>query len=314
MTEMKAVRIHDFGGLDSLVIDAIPVPEPREGEVQVAVHAASVNPVDWQLTYGINQDFMNRVLPTILGFDVAGVVTAVGSGVADLAVGDRVYGHTDFRLDGAFAEYICCARGRLVPMPGNLSFSDAAAVPVAALAAWTGFFGAEAVNLQSDQTVLITAAAGGVGTFAVQFAKWAGARVVATASADNHAFLTELGADQVIDYKTGNLADALPELDAVLDAVGGDTQIQALQRIRTGGVLASLVGEQWGDSNSAPQVRKFVVHGGYYPQALAEITPLLESGSVKPVVSGLYPLEKARDALALNKTGHVRGKLVIQVR
>ncbi|HLS98169.1 MAG: NADP-dependent oxidoreductase [Porticoccaceae bacterium] len=312
MTTIKAIRIHDFSGIDGVRHEDIPLPSPGPGEVRVRIHAAGVNPVDWQLTQGINQEFLNRTLPTIPGFEVAGVVDALGSGARHFALGEAVYGHVDFRLDGAFAEYMLCTEDRLVAKPANLDFVEAAAVPVAALAAWTGLFGEGSAGLHAGQTVLITAAAGGVGTFAVQFAKWVGARVIATGSAHNRDFLLGLGADEFVDYRAGGLA-GLPPLDVVLEAVGGDTQLQAVRALRPGGVLASLVGEQWGSPPLRDDIRAFVVHGGFYPQRLAEISPLLAGGQVRPVISEVLPLAEAQRAMALSKTGQVRGKLVLRM-
>lgn len=313
MATIKAIRIHNFDGIGQIRYEDIPRPAPGPDDVLIRVHAAGVNPVDWQLTHGINQEFLQRSLPTVPGFEVAGVVEEIGGAVTTLAIGDAVYGHVDFRYDGSFAEYMVSAQDRLVAKPANLGFVEAAAVPVAALAAWTALFDPEGVNLQPGQDLLITGAAGGVGTFAVQFAKWARARVIATGSDYNRDFLLELGADQFIDYHTQSM-DAAGPLDAVLEAVGGQTQLDCLAALRPAGVLASLVGEQWGDPEVRPDIKKFVVHGGFYPQQLATITSLLESGEVRPIISQVLPLSAAREALEISSAGHVRGKIVLSVQ
>ncbi len=314
MKTMKAVRIHEFNGLEVVRYEDIPVPSPGAGQVLLAVHAAGVNPVDWQLTYGINQEFMQRALPTIPGFDVAGVVVETGAEVSRFSVGDAVYGQCDFRFDGSFADYMVSSVHRLDRKPGNLDFVEAASVPVGAMAAWDGLFRKDAIDLQAGQTLLVHGAAGGVGVFAVQFAKWRQARVIATGSAYNRDFLLDLGADRFIDYHNEAFEDCGEPVDAVLDAIGGDTQLRSRGLIRPGGVLASLVGEQWHGGPERDDIRKVVVHGGFIPEQLPEISRLLEAGTVRPVISHIMPLNEFAKALALSKTGHVRGKIVLQIR
>lgn len=313
MTTIKAVRVHNFNGLDQVQLDTIARPKIEPSQVLVRVHAAGVNPVDWQLSYGINQEFMGRVLPTTLGFDMSGVVEHIGAEVSDFTIGDKVYGQMDYRFDGSFADYIATAPERLSPMPNSLSFIEAAAVPVGAMAAWDGLFRADAINLQPNQTVLITAAAGGVGVFAVQLAKCKGARVIATGSAHSRDFLLGLGADRFVDYNSTEIDQLNEPIHAVLDAVGGTTQLKALKIIAAGGVLASLVGEQWLDGPERNDVTKMVVHGGFIPDQLPHISALLESGAVKPVVQQVFALDDFLAAFKLSQNGHVRGKIVLQV-
>lgn len=313
MSTMKAVRVHNFNGLDHIQFDTIARPSINPQQVLVRVRAAGVNPVDWQLSFGINQEFMNRVLPTILGFDMSGVVEAVGSDVQGVAVGDKVYGQMDYRYDGSFADYVATAPERLSPMPNNLSFTEAAAIPVGAMAAWDGLFRDDAINLHAGQTVVITAAAGGVGIYAVQLAKCKGARVIATGSPYNREFLLGLGADRFIDYTSTELKALDEPIHAVLEAVGGRTQHQALAAISNGGVLASLVGEQWLNAPARDDVTKMVVHGGFIPEQLPHITELVERGVVKPIVNHTFALADYEEALILSQGGHVRGKIVLEM-
>lgn len=312
-TDNKAVRIYEFSGLDALRYEDIPIPKPGPDEVLIKVAAASVNPVDWQLAYGINQEFLQRTLPTIPGFDVAGTVAEIGSNVTEFRPGDSVYGHTDFRRDGSFTHFMVSSAHHLAPMPKNLNFVEAAAVPVAALAAWCGLFGDDAIDLKKGQSVLIHAGAGGVGSFAIQMAKWIGASIITTASKKNHDFLEKLGADQVIDYHNEHFDQLIDRVDGVLDAIGGDTQLRSVKLIKENGTLASLVGEQWGDDPRDSNIRKMVVHGGFYPQKLREITPLIESGHIYPVISDVIPIAEFKRALQLNQYGQVRGKIVIHM-
>lgn len=289
------------------------MPSPGPAEVLLEIHAAGVNPVDWQLSYGINQDFMQRTLPTTLGFDVAGVVKKTGTGVSELKVGDALYGQCDYRFDGSFAEFMVSSAHRLTKKPANFDMVEAASVPVGAMAAWDGLFRDDAIDLQSGQTILIHGAAGGVGIFAVQFAKWRGARVLATGSSQNRDFLLDLLADRFIDYSNERFEHCGEVVDAVLDSVGGNTQLRSVELIRSGGVLASLVGEQWEQGPQRDDIRKTVVHGGFIPDQLSSITRVLETGVIRPVVSHVMPLSEFANALSLSKTGHVRGKIVLLV-
>src|SRR5271167_3889867 len=194
---MKAIRIHQFGDESVLKYEDAPKPSAGAGEVLVRVHAAGVNPIDRMVRAGYLSSMIPHTLPLILGCDVSGVIEEVGPGVTEFKVGDEVYGQLDVSRDGAYAEYVTSAVARLGRKPKSLDHTAAAGVPVAAMAAWQALSG-----LEPNQTVLVHGAAGGVGSFAVQFAKTRGAKVIATASANNAAFLKELGADQVIDYST----------------------------------------------------------------------------------------------------------------
>ncbi|MBC8102299.1 MAG: NADP-dependent oxidoreductase, partial [Cytophagales bacterium] len=212
---MKAVRIHSFGGADTLVYEDAPLPTLGPGDALVRVAAAGVNPVDWKVREGYLEEVLPHTLPLIPGWDLCGVVEAVGADVTEVQVGDAVFADAEIARDGAYAEYIAVKAALLAPQPKTLSPVEAASLPIAALTAWQCLF--ETANLQSGQTVLIHAAAGGVGSLAVQFAKWKGARVIGTASTRNHEFLRGLGADDLIDYTAAHFDEVVRDVDVVFD-------------------------------------------------------------------------------------------------
>jgi NADPH:quinone reductase-like Zn-dependent oxidoreductase len=282
------------------------------GEVLIRVHAAGINPLDWKARDGHVKAWLQHRLPLIPGWDVSGVVEAVGSGEKTLKVGDEVYGMLDFSRDGAYAEYVAARALNLALKPKSIDFTQAAAVPLASLTAWQSLF--ETAGLRSGQIVLIHGGAGGVGHFAVQFAKWKEAKVIVTASAANENFLRELGADEVIDYRGTNFEKAVQDVDVVLDTIGGETQQRSWQVLRKGGILVATLGISSLEAAGAYGVRGegILVH----PDAgqLSQIAVLIDEGTVKPVVTRILPVAEAAQAHELSQTGHVRGKIVLKVR
>jgi len=309
---MQAVQIHSFGNSDVLKLEEVPKPAAGADEVLVRVRAAGVNPIDWKVRAGYLQSFIPHKLPLILGWDVSGVVEKTGPNVTAFAYGDEVYGQLDITKNGAYAEYVVCGVNRLGKKPKRLTHDQAASVPVAAMAAWQALFGAGGLDLKAGQTLLIHAAAGGVGTFAVQFAKWRGATVIGTASAANGDLLRALGVDRVVDYGKQRFEDAVPKVDAVLDTIGGETQVRSWRIIKSGGALASLVGDQWAGTPPA-DVRKISVFGAMAAPQLGEITKLIDAGIVKPIISEVLPLSEAKRAHEHLETGHTKGKIVLHV-
>ena len=240
MATMQAIRFHTYGGPEVLVKDEVPRPEPAPGEVLVQVHAAGVNPLDWKVRQGHVKEWLQHRLPLIPGWDVSGVIAAVGPEVTSFKMG---IGSSACWISSVTAPTPSLSRPRtlhLAPKPESLNHVQAAAVPLASSTAWQALF--EIADLQSGQTVLIHAAAGGVGHFAVQLAKWQGARVIGTASADNADFLRELGADEVIDYRSTPFFEKVHDVDVVLDPIGGDTQKQSWQVLKKGGILVATLG------------------------------------------------------------------------
>src|SRR5712691_11739855 len=236
---MKAIRLHGHGGPHHLVYEDAPQPRPGAEEVLVRVYATGViaNELQWDMTYQTKAG-SPRALP-IPGRDLSGVVEEVGYGVTALARGDEVYAMLDYGYDGAEAEFTIALPNELAPKPRTLDHVQAAAVPLSALTAWQALF--VHASLAAGQTILIHGAAGGVGVFAVQLAHWAGAHVIATASARNRDFLHELGANEVIDYTTTRFEEVVHDVDLVFDTVGGDTLQRSWQVIKPGGVLVTIV-------------------------------------------------------------------------
>jgi NADPH:quinone reductase-like Zn-dependent oxidoreductase len=311
MATMKAVRIHSYGAPDVLVYEDAPRPEAAAGQVLIRVHAAGVNPLDWKVRGGHLKGLLPHRLPLILGWDVSGVVEAVGPGVADLEPGDAVYGLLDLTKGGGYAEYVASPARDMVPKPKPLDHVRAAAVPLSALTAWQSLF--ELASLSSGQSVLIHAAAGGVGHYAVQLAKWKGARVIGTASGGNADFVRGLGADEVIDYQTTRFEESAQGVDVVFDTIGGDTQRRSWKVLKKNGILVSTLGISSPEGAAEHGVRGegVLVH----PDAaeLARITELIEAGDLKPVIHTILPLREAAKAHVLSQGGHVTGKIVLKV-
>ncbi|MCA0457272.1 MAG: NADP-dependent oxidoreductase [Chloroflexi bacterium] len=309
---MKAVRMHGFGDADVLVYEDAPRPEASAGEVLVRVHAAGVNPADWQSRWGGDELLAPATLPLIPGWDVSGVVEAVGEGVTAFKVGDAVYGMARFPDWGStYAEYVTCPTSDLSHKPRHFSHVEAAAIPLVALTAWQALF--EAGDLQAGETVLIHAAAGGVGHMAVQLATWKGARVIGTASARNTDYLKGIGVDEVIDYTTTRFDEVLRDVDVVLDTMGGDIADRSFKVLRRGGRLVSIVATPSAELavQYGVQTADILVHRD--ADQLAEITTLCEAEYLKATIDSVYPLAQATEAHRKGETNRTRGKLVLKV-
>jgi NADPH:quinone reductase-like Zn-dependent oxidoreductase len=306
---MKAIRIHGYGGPEQLRYEDAPVPQPSGGQVLVRVQAASINPVDYKLASGAFRQIMALDFPWIPGGDFSGVVEAVGPGVTGLKRGEAVYG--DSPGGGAYAEFVAASASMVAPRPGKLGPVEAGSVPLAAQTAWQGLF--DHGHLQRGQTVLIHAAAGGVGTFAVQLAHWKGARVLATASAANADYLRSLGADQVIDYKATRFESAAKDVEVVLDLAGGETQRRSFGVLKAGGCLISAVQPPSQEEAARHKVHAQMMRMQASTRGLGQLAELLEAGTIRTVVTKAYPLAQAQDAWGNHMSGHTRGKVVLEV-
>jgi N-ethylmaleimide reductase len=303
----RALRIHAYGGSEVLQWDEVPMPQPGEGEVVVRVAAAGVNGLDWKIRDGLVKDIFKLPLPITLGLELAGEVVAVGAGVEGLVAGSRVFGSLGGL--GAYAGYVAIAAAKLAPVPEGLDYATAAAIPVAALTAWQVLF--EGGKLQRGETVLIHGAAGGVGSYAVQFARRAGARVLVTAQGRNADLLRTLGADEVIDYKAVRFEEVAKNVDLVVDLVGGETLDRSWQVLSPQGRVISI---------AAPDILARVPagrRGSWYSvhldgEQLARIAAQAASGELTVVVSDVVTAEQAPAAIERNKTGHGAGKTVIR--
>ncbi len=306
---MRAIRIHQYGGPEVLAQVEMQRPTPGANEVLIKVKAASVNPLDWKLRAGHMKDFLPLTLPVTLGSDVSGTVEEVGPGAARFKRGDEVYASLGLE-GGGYAEYAVAKEAIVAEKPSTLDHVQAASVPVVGLTAWQALF--EVAQLRAGQKVLIHAAAGGVGNFAVQFAKAKGAYVIGTASSKNQAFLGELGVDKAVDYKKTRFEDVVHDADVVLDTIGGDTQERSFKALKKGGILVSIVQPPSQELAAKHGVRALFY--GAHPSSsdLTEIARLIDSGKVKTVVETILPLAEARRAHELSESGHGRGKIVLK--
>ncbi len=312
MDTMKAVRIHRYGGPEVLVYEDAPKPVPDSGDVLVKVHATSVNPIDWKGRAGYLKMLSEYPMPFILGWDVSGVVEAIGKEVTQWKPGDEVYGRPDIWRQGAYAEYIAVRAGEIARKPKNLDHVHSAALPLVGLTAWQALF--EAADLKPGQKVLIHAAAGGVGHLAVQFAKLKGLYVAGTASGRNQNFLKQLGCDLPINYETTRFEDVAHDFDAVIESMGGEIRNRSWKVLKKGGILVALVGPPPSeDEAKAHGVRATIIWAQSKPEHLDEIARLADAGQIKPEIAAIFPLQDAEKAHRMGETEHVRGKIVLQV-
>jgi NADPH:quinone reductase-like Zn-dependent oxidoreductase len=317
VSTMRAVQQSRFGGPDVLEPVQVPRPAPGQTEVLVRVHAAGINPVDWKTRRGFGVAGHVGEPPFIPGWDVCGVVAETGAGVTTLRAGDEVYGMPRFpQAAGAYAEYVTAPADQLAVKPANLSHEQAAAVPLAALTAWQALV--DTAKVRPGQRVLIHAAAGGVGHLAVQLARHLGAYVIGTASAGRHEWVTDLGADEMIDYRNVRFEDVVKDVDVVLDTVGDQDQrtgSRSLGVLRAGGHLVSIVAVTPEQARAAAEkglrADAILVHPD--GAALTAISCLLASGEVRVEVQEVFPLAEAGRAQAVGESGRTRGKLVLRV-
>jgi len=307
---MKAVRIHEFGGPEVLKYEDVPIPKPCADEVLIKVHASGVNPIDWKIREG--QATFPTPLPLIAGWDVSGEIEETGINVHNFKKGDEVYG---LITNGGYAEYIVVKAEVISHKPKNIDHYKAASVPVSGLAAWQALFNYG--QLQPGQKVLIHAAAGGVGSYAVQFAKAKGALVTGTASKNDFDLLKMIGTDELIDYKNEEFEDRIHDVDLVLDPIGGGTQKRSLKVIKKGGRLITTVKPENQEESKAKKVTVEAISVTSHPDKLAnelaQIAALIDSGIVKPRVDKIMLLEHAAEAQQLSETGNAKGKIVLKV-
>ncbi|WP_455908384.1 NADP-dependent oxidoreductase [Streptomyces erythrochromogenes] len=308
-TEMRAIVVNEWGGPENLVEREIERPEPGLGEVLVRVHAAGVNPVDWKTRASGGLIAWGET--PIVGWDVSGTVEAVGPGVTLYAPGDEVYGMPLFpRQAGGYAEYVVAPARHFARKPGSLDHVQAAALPLAALTAWQALV--DTAGVTAGQRVLVHAAAGGVGHLAVQIAKARGAYVIGTASAAKHDVLRRLGADELIDYRSVDFAEAVSDVDVVLDALGGDTAERSLKVLRPGGHLVSLPGPDSVPAGADGVNASWVLVDPDL-KGLEAIADLADRGLLKPLVETVLPLADAARAHEIGEQGRTTGKIVLTV-
>lgn len=333
---MKAFLLNRYGKKETLMLTSVAEPKVGQDDVLVEVHAAGVNLLDSKIMNGEFKLFLPYKLPFALGHDVAGVVVKVGSNVKKFVVGDEVYARVADHRIGTFAEYISINENDVAIKPKNITMEEAASIPLVGLTAYQVLI--EKANLKSGQKVFIQAGSGGVGTFAIQLAKYLGATVATTTSTANVSFVKNLGADVVVDYKMEDFENVLNEYDVVLNSQDSKTLEKSLRILKKGGKLVSISGPpdpNFGREINAPwflklifnlisiSVRKMakkrnVNYSFLFMKAngnqLGEITSLIESGVIQPVLDKVFPFEKTNEALSYIETGRVKGKVVIKVK
>jgi len=315
---MKAITYKEFGGANVLEASDLPIPEPGPGEVLVKIHAAGVNPIDWKIRNGQFECVFEHAFPITPGWDMAGVIEALGEGAKNFTTGDKVYAYTRFSKAevGTYAEYIVVPESYLGPMPKGLSFIEAASIPLAALTAWQTF--KDFAKLSPGQVALIHAGAGGVGSLAIPLAKHLGATVLTTAQTANHDYCKGLGADYCIDYKKADYRTTLKDLyfdgvDAILDCIGYQIPDESLDILKPGGALVCLNDPPDEDRAKTLGHRVLRLYSEPNGQTLFKITKLVEAGTLPIPEIQIFPLAEAQKAHTLSEAGHVRGKLVLEI-
>jgi NADPH:quinone reductase-like Zn-dependent oxidoreductase len=309
---MKAIRIHEKGGPEVLIYEDAPRPALLPGDALVRVYASAItkDELTWDPTYQTAKG--EPRLPSIPGHEFSGVVEELAPDTTVAKVGEEVYGLASFYRDGSAAEFIAIQAADLAAKPKTLDYIQAAAVPLAALTAWQALF--SHAMLTRGQRVLIHGGAGGVGSFAVQMANWAGARVITTAAANNQDFVRQLGAHEVIDYAKVRFEDEVSDVDVVFDTIGGDTLERSYGVLRQGGTLVSIV-----EPPSAEKARAQGIEGVFFiveanRTQLEEIGRLIDTGRLRVFVDTVLPIERARQAFEQGLKGHSRGKIVMRIK
>lgn len=305
---MQVIRVHQYGGVEQLRLEQAQRPQPQADEVLIRVHAAGVHAADWKIREGLFKDFRPMQFPYVPGQSVAGIVEEVGPDVVTLRQGDAVFGQS---AKGTYAEYTTTSVDTLALKPASLSFEEAATIAGGATTAWQALF--EHGKLQAGQRVLILGAAGGVGAYAIQFARWKGAQVVGTTSTANRDFVHSLGAETVIDYTSTPFEQVVHDVDLVLDTVGGETLERTWNVLRRGGTLISIASPP-----SQEKARKLGIHATFFTgrtshALLRVLAQLIGEGQVKAIVGRTFPLNEIRQAHELSQSGHGRGRIVLHI-
>jgi NADPH:quinone reductase-like Zn-dependent oxidoreductase len=300
---MRAVVVHETGGPEVLSLGEIDRPEPNDGQVLIEVHAVSVNPIDWKIRRGLRP----KQLPAVLGNDISGVIVA--SLAEGYTVGDEVFG---IAPGGGYAEFAVAPSTVIAHKPSAISHVQAAGIPVGGMTAWQALF--DHGELQAGQSALIAAAAGGVGHFAVQFAKRAGARTIGIGSSSSREFVLGLGADEFIDYTKQDIALAVSGVDLAFDAVGGESTRALLATVRDGGTLVTIANAPPTEEAGARGVRAVLFSMSPNPEQLTQIAELVGTGEIHVEIERTLPLGEVRLAHQLSESGHTRGKIILTLR
>lgn len=303
----KAIRIHNYGGPEALIEEDVTLGDPGSGQVRVRVHATTLNHFDVMRASGVASAMFPLQFPWIPGSDLSGTVEKIGEDVSDLHVGDEIYG---FPIAGSYAEQILIDASSIALKPKNLSHAEAASISMIGQTAWQAL---GAAGLASGQTILVHGGGGAVGSAAIQLAKLRGAHVISTASSADAEYVRSLGADEVLDYKTGSFETAVKNVDVVLDTIGGDTQQKSFGVLKPSGVLVAL--NQFPSQEEAAKhgVKAIMVNANSNTKDLKALKELVEAGHLKVLVGKTYPLSQAADAWRESESKHVKGKVVLIV-
>ena len=308
---MKTVRIHEYGNANVLRIEDLPVPTIAKDELLIKIHAASINPYDWQVREGMYKDMSQTKLPITLGQDFSGTVEKVGGSVTDFKVGDKVYGVTSTQKDGSYAEYVEVKASDVALMPKTINFDEAATLPLAGTTAWETLI--TCARIQKGQRVLILAASGGVGSLAVQLAKNKGCYVIGTTSRSNFDFVKRLGADEVFDYMSEDFSMNLRDVDVVLDTIGGAVQEKAFKVMRRGGMLVSIKSQPNKEMAERFGVKCEFVLVSHNTHILNELRSMIEMGQIHTVVDKVFKFNDVKLAQDYSQSGKARGKIVLEI-
>ncbi len=309
-SSMKAIVMEDWGGPEVLQYKEMPIPSIQADEILVRVQSAGVSPFDLHVRDGWYKE--SYPLPIILGWDLSGIVVAIGANISKFKEGSPIFAHSSvYRNGGCYALYTALKENEAALKPASISYNQAAAASMNGLTAWQALF--DVAHLAAGQKILIHAAAGGIGHLAVQLAKWKGAHVIGTASAKNKEFLRSLGVDEVIDYTSTPFEKVVKDVDVVLDTLGGDILLKSFEVTKKGGIVVSVV-----DFERIKQATDYGVRGEGLVVApnshqLSEIGKLLSEGKIKVHIGATFPLKDAANAHRLVQSGHVRGKVILEV-
>jgi NADPH:quinone reductase-like Zn-dependent oxidoreductase len=303
---MQAAQIHDYGTVEQIKIERVARPEPKAGEVLVRIKAAGVNPVDWKMRAGDYKQYMPLAFPWIPGVEGAGLVEAVGPNVTTFKPGQAVFGF----INKSYAEYAVVPATDLAVKPEQLSFEQAGSATLGAMVAWHAVI--DKADVQEGQRILVHGGAGGVGLYAVQFARWKGAHVTTTTSQANADFVRSLGAENVIDYQKNKFEDVVKDMDAVIDTVGGDVIERSLRVLRKGGILVTVAGRVDPEMGKALGVRVASASRADIG-TLQQIGKMLESKQIRPQVGKVFPLAQAAEAHKFGQIGHGRGRIILKI-
>jgi NADPH:quinone reductase-like Zn-dependent oxidoreductase len=311
-SSMLAWRVHNFGPPEAMTLERIATPDPGPDQVLVKIHAAGVGP--WDAWIRAGKSALPQPLPLTLGSDLSGTVAAIGPGPSGIGIGDDVFGVTNTQFLGAYAEYAVASRGMLAKKPRSLTYAEAASIPVVAVTAWQALF--DHAGLEAGQTVVILGAAGNVGAYAVQFARRANLRSIATAGPEEVEYVRSLGADKVVNYRAQNFLDEVENADAVIDLVGGETQNRSFQVLRPGGKLISAVSEPDQGRANRHNVTALLFLVEVTSERLREIADLVDRGELKTHVGVVLPFADAREAHMIldGRSRPAKGKVVLDLQ